>query len=138
MNNKFDELAKGLAQAVTRRGALLCLAVVVQFASQVLAEDLYVSAAASSTGNGSAASPYWRITDAVNRARYDRHNAIIPASETIVIHVAPGTYTGSYNPPGSARQMELLPVVLNMPNVVLSGATVLALDARGLPTGVVP
>jgi len=34
--------------------------------------------------------------------------------------------------------MELLPIVVNMPNVVLSGATVLALDARGLPTGIVP
>jgi len=114
------------------------LVVAAQFASPVRAEDLYVNAAASTTGNGSAASPYWRITDAVNRARDDRQTGAIPAGETIVIHVAPGTYTGSYNPPGSARQMELLPIVLNMPNVVMSGATVLALDARGLATGIVP
>src|SRR5262249_5529229 len=87
---------------------------------------------------GGAANPYWRITDAVTRARNDRQSATIPANETIVIHVAAGTYVGSYNPSGSAAQMELLPIVLNMPNVVLSGETVLAIDARSLPTGIVP
>jgi hypothetical protein len=117
---------------------LMCLALTLQLAGWASAEDIYVDAAASANGNGSAANPYWRITDAVNRARNDRLSATIPAGETIVIHVAPGTYVGSYSPPGSATQMELLPIVLNMPNVVLSGATVLALDARGLPTGIVP
>ena len=136
MNDKFDELAKGMAQSVTR--ALLCLAVAAQFASPARAEDLYVNAAAASSGDGSAANPYWRIGDAVSRARTDRQNAATPADETIVIHVAPGTYMGSFDSPGANKQLELLPVVLNMPNVVLSGATVLALDGRGLPTGVMP
>src|SRR6266566_8852281 len=136
MSDKFDELAKDVAHFFTR--ASLWLALAAQFALPSRAEYLYVSAAASSAGDGSAASPYWSITDAVSRARDDRRNATIPAGETIVIHVAPGAYMGSYSPPGSAGQMELLPIVLNMPNVVLSGATFLALDARGLPTGVVP
>src|SRR5437016_13608541 len=109
MNDKFAELAKGLAQSV--RSALLFLVVVAQFAGAGRAEDLYVNAAAVSNGDGSAAKPYWRITDAVSRARDDRRNATIPAGETIVIHVAPGTYMGSYSPSGSAVQMELLPIV---------------------------
>jgi len=116
----------------------MCLALGLQLAGWASAEDLHVDAAASANGDGSATNPYWRITDAVSRARNDRLSATIPAAETIVIHVAPGTYVGSYSPPGSATQMELLPIVLNTPNVVLSGATVLALDARGLPIGIVP
>jgi hypothetical protein len=136
MNDKFDKLVKKLCPSVTR--AVLCLGLAAQFARTSPAEDLYVNAASSPNGDGSAAKPYWRITDAVTRARNDRQSAVIPLSETIVIHVAPGTYIGSYSPSGSAKQMELLPIVLNMPNVVLGGATVLALDARGLPTGVAP
>src|SRR5206468_7950383 len=64
--------------------------------------------------------------------------AAIPPGETIVIHVAPGTYLGTYDALGSNKQMEVLPIALNMPNVVLTGATVLALDGAGLPTGVMP
>ena len=108
------------------------------FGPQAGAENLYVDAGGSPNGDGSAANPYWRITDAVDRARDDRLNATVPAGETIIIHVAPGTYVGSYDPPSSATQMELLPIVLNMHNVILSGATVLAFDDQGLPTGVVP
>jgi hypothetical protein len=117
--------------------SLLCLSFVLHVAGSVSAEDLYVDVTASPNGDGSATQPYWRITDAVNRARADHQNATIAANETIVIHVAPGLYVGSYNPSGSAAQMELLPIVLNMPKVVLSGATVLAIDSQGLPTGVV-
>jgi hypothetical protein len=135
MNVKVDELAKNVAKSVTR--TLLCLALSGGVAF-VRAEDLYVNVAASPDGDGSAANPYWRITDAVTRARSDRQSAAIPPGETIVIHVAPGTYVGSYSPPGSATQVELLPIVLNMPNVVLNGATVLSLDAAGLPTGIAP
>jgi hypothetical protein len=118
--------------------SFVCLASALPMAGVAWGEDLYVDAAAPPNGDGSPTNPYWRITDAVDRTRDDRQNAVIPASETIVIHVAPGTYLGSYSPPGSATQMELLPIVLNMPNVVLSGATVLAVDGRGLPTGIVP
>ncbi|HTL54322.1 MAG TPA: hypothetical protein VL361_01530 [Candidatus Limnocylindrales bacterium] len=118
--------------------SLKCFVVALLWAGSSPAEDLYVDVTASPNGDGSAGNPYWRITDAVNRARSDRQGATIPAGETIVIHVAPGTYIGSYSPPGSARQMELLPIVLNMPNVILNGATVLALDALGLPTGLAP
>src|SRR5262245_39645949 len=121
--NRSQVPKRGLAALMS---SLLCLAFLSQPARPARAEDVYVDAAGSPNGDGSAANPYWRITDAVNRARDDRQNATIPTTETIVIHVAPGTYIGSYSPPGSARQMELLPLVLNMPNVALSGATVLA------------
>src|SRR6266436_8554621 len=109
MTHKFDQLTVCVTQSLAR--TFLCLAVAVQFTSAGWAEDLYVSAAAAPNGDGSAANPYWRITDAVSRARDDRRNVTIPAGETIVIHVGPGIYTGSYSPPGSAGQMELLPIV---------------------------
>ena len=55
---------------------LLCLAVAAQLAQVLIAEDLYVSAAATPDGDGSLAHPYWRITDAVVRARNDRQRTL--------------------------------------------------------------
>ena len=55
MNDKFDELAKGLGRSVKR--TLLCLAVAAQLTSPGQAGDLYVNAAAASSGDGSAANP---------------------------------------------------------------------------------
>ena len=102
MNDKFDELAKGLAQSVTRRGALKKFGVGLAgisfaflFAGQAHAADLYADASVTANGDGSAARPYWRITDAVVRARLLRQTAAIPSGERIVIHVAPGAYLGS-------------------------------------------
>jgi len=143
MNDQFDELAKALAQSVTRRGALMkfglgLAAIALATLGPLRAADLYVDASTATGGDGSTTSPYARITDAVERARQFRQAGVIPASEAIVVHVAPGTYMGSYDSPGSNKRLELLPIVLNVPNVVLSGATALALDAQGLPTGIAP
>src|SRR5256885_7296046 len=102
MNNQFDWLAKGLAQSITR--ILLYLVIAAHFAGLAWAKDLYVDAAAGPSGDGSAATPYWRITDAVVRARHDRPDAVIPASERIIIHVAAGTYHGRYDAPRVAAQ----------------------------------
>src|SRR5262245_24359942 len=77
--------------------SLSTLLLLVHLGGQAGAKDLYVDVAASPNGDGSAASPYWRITDAVNRARNDRRIAVIPAAERITIHVAVGTYRGSYD-----------------------------------------
>src|SRR5262249_52522780 len=81
MHDKFDELAKGLAQSVTRRGALKKFGVglvgIVMVAHVVWAappDDLYVDANAGAGGDGSPVHPYSRITDAVQRARSDRQN----------------------------------------------------------------
>src|SRR5260370_21009305 len=93
--------------------ALLGLTLVVLLAEPLQARhtQLYVDASAAQNGDGSQRNPYWRITDAVVRARAlrqeDRENdAEAPAvrenkndeEEKIVIHVMPGTYVGSYNP----------------------------------------
>ena len=145
MNNKFDELARSLA--VTRHGALkkfglglAGLAVAALFVGQAHAADLFADSSVSVNGDGSAARPYWRITDAVERARLLRQSAAIPSSERIVILVASGTYLGSkensvlkQNP-----RLEVLPIVLNVPDLTLSGATGLQTDADGLPTGIQP
>jgi hypothetical protein len=101
------------------------------FAGPAVAEDLYVNASAPSNGSGSLQHPYWRITDAVTRARNDRRNAVIPLAETITIHVAPGTYIGSFFNTGP--HIEPLPIVLNVPNLVIQGSTALDLDSGGLP-----
>jgi len=143
MNNQFDEIAKAPARSVSLRAAVKkfgrsLVGIALASLGPLQAADLYVDGRIATGGDGSATSPYARITDAVERARQFRHSAVIPATETIFVHVAPSTYMGSYGAPGSNQRLELLPIVLNVPNVVLRGATVLALDAQGLPIGVTP
>ncbi|HXN21499.1 MAG TPA: hypothetical protein VOA41_02000 [Candidatus Dormibacteraeota bacterium] len=121
-------------------------------AEPMLADDrhLYVDANASYNGDGSRHHPYWRITDAVVRARALRQEDRENDSKTpedrndnkgkIVIHVLPGTYAGSYDPDRLAAnpRLELLPIILNVSNLNLAGGTELDEDARGLPTGTYP
>src|SRR5262245_11277254 len=137
MNKKFDELTNGLAQSVTRRRALkkfglglVGFALTTLCSAQAHAADLYADASVAANGDGAAARPYWRITDAVARARLLRQTAAIPAGERIVIHVAPGVYLGSkvnsalnHNP-----HYEELPLLLNVPNLTLAGSTILTTD----------
>jgi hypothetical protein len=85
---------------------------------------LYVNCAAASRGNGSAMRPYWRITDALERARQLR-----PAERRrIVIRVAAGICSGNFEtqPTGqTTRPPELLPLVLNIPTLTLHGAGIM-------------
>ncbi len=100
---------------------------------------LYVDAAATENGDGSRHRPFWRITDAVMHARVLRQED--PRHErTIVIHVLPGTYTGSYDAShlASNPRLELLPIIVNVPDLSLEGGTELDEDAGGLPTGTFP
>jgi hypothetical protein len=105
------------------------------------AVDLYVSASAPvAGGDGSFANPYRRITDALVRARADRASGAIAPEMPIRIHVAPGTYVGTFfdfflegHP-----EYEQLPIVLDLPRLSLFGSTHLVLDERGLPTGAEP
>jgi hypothetical protein len=136
MNEKFD--------AVTRRGVLkkfgLGLAGIALVTLSVLqspAAELYVDANAAAGGNGSAVAPYRRITDAVERARLVRQSVAIPASERIVIHIAAGNYVGTFNsnPLENNGSKEVLPIILNVSGLTLTGASVLDHDSRGLPTG---
>ena len=143
MNNKFDEPASNMAQSVARRAlprfGLVGITLAALFSAQAQAADLYADAAVSVNGDGSAARPYWRITEAVARARELRQTAAIPPGERIVIHVAPGAYLGSKEPNvlNKDPRYEALPILLNMPNVTLAGSTILATDALGLPIGMV-
>jgi hypothetical protein len=101
------------------------------------AADLYVDANAAAGGDGSTTSPYALITDAVGRARQLRSSAAIPATERVAIHVAAGNYVGTFNATALASNpnQEALPIILNVPNLTLAGATVMDHDSRGLPTG---
>lgn len=105
------------------------------------AEDLYVAATAPVTGgDGSFANPYRRITDAVVRARSDRETGAIPPDRLIRIHVAPGTYVGTFFEfdLSGHPEYEILPIVLNVRRLAIFGSTHLVRDARGLPTGSEP
>jgi len=89
-----------------------------------LSSTLYVDCAATSRGNGSAAHPYWRITDALERARLLRNWT----STRLAIRVAPGTCSGNFETQPTeqtTRPPELLPLVLNIPNLTLHGAGVM-------------
>ncbi len=101
--------------------------------SQALAKSIFVNAAANQNGDGSAENPYRRITDAVERARATRQTS----DKKIIIHVARGVYVGSYDAArlASNPNLEVLPIILNVPQLVLRGGTVLDEDSLGLPTG---
>ena len=92
---------------------------------------VYVDCAASTRGNGSAKRPYWRITDALERARQLRPED----PSRIVIRVAAGICSGNFEaqPTGQiTRPPELLPLVLNVPNLTLHGAGIMQY-AKGYP-----
>ena len=85
---------------------------------------VYVDCAATYRGNGSAARPYWRITDALKKVRALRRST----NARLTIRVAAGECSGNFEtqPTGQeTRPPELLPLVLNVPNLTLHGAGVM-------------
>jgi Right handed beta helix region len=94
---------------------------------------VYVDCAAASRGNGSAARPYWRITDALEKARALRRRS----PGRITVRVAPGNCSGNFEtqPAGQeTRPPELLPLVLNVPDLTLHGAGIVEYG-DGFPVG---
>ena len=88
------------------------------------ASMLYVNCAAGSRGDGSARHPYWRITDALETARVLGQRSPRP----VTISVAAGICSGNFEtqPIGQrTRPPELLPLVLNVPDLTLHGAGVM-------------
>ena len=115
-----------------------CLVTAMFFCSQVervLAGNnkLYVDAAAVAGGDGSKHNPYRRITDAVNQARAI-WQADTKSKAKFEIEVAPGTYIGSYTNTGPT--IEVLPILIDFPNLKLRGGTSMLEDENDLPTGV--
>jgi hypothetical protein len=106
------------------------------FDARTRAKSLYVSTSGSLDGTGRVADPYRRITDAVARARAERAKGRTSPDAAIQIHVAPGTYVGSFRPAelASHPEYEVLPIILDVPRVALIGSTDLVRDERGLPT----
>jgi hypothetical protein len=92
---------------------------------------IHVDCAAAARGDGSAQRPYWRITDALERARQLRRSD----PRRIVIHVATGICSGNFETQPTRRKTrppELLPLVLNVPNLTLHGAGIMRY-AEGYP-----
>jgi len=122
-------------------GATVDIALILQAVNNALSgcpsSDLYVAASGALSGDGTISNPYRRITDAVSRARAER--AAIPEGE-IRIHVAPGTYVGSFDAAQLQQrpEYEVLPIILNVPDLAILGATTLVRDERGLPTAAAP
>jgi hypothetical protein len=122
---------------VSWAGLALCLALcphaAAQQSSAPAARTIFVQAGAPPGGDGSAQTPYRRITDAVVNARTIRQFA----NDRIIIHVAAGTYVGSYDAAalGSNPDFEILPIILNVSKLALRGETSLIEDDGGLPTG---
>ncbi len=140
--------SRNLAANGLRRSGLLTIVSVLGvalptllLARPALAEHrhLYVDAGATQNGDGSRHRPFWRITNAVVRARELRQDDSDP-EERIVIHVRPGTYVGSYDSSHLANnpRLELLPIIINVPDLNLEGGTELDEDEGGLPTGTYP
>ena len=89
-------------------------------AGAALAESIFVDRTSqNSLENGSATAPFKTITQALKRAREIRF--LQPSTAEIIVHVAAGTYVGSFETPTPAG-METLPLLLNIPRVRLEGA----------------
>ena len=124
--------------------AVVDVALVVRAVNHALSvcpsSDLYVASSGALGGDGTVSNPFRRITDAVSRARADRQSGEIPSEVGIQIHVAPGTYVGSFDPTELANhaEYEVLPIILNVAKLALLGSTVLTRDEGGLPTATSP
>ena len=125
----------------------VCAFLTMGTAGQALAESIFVDQGfQSGSEDGSRNAPYRTITQALKEARRLRYGAgdLAPSPRKIIVHVAAGTYVGSFNAavfdPATASydpSKEELPLLLNVSGIELRGATQLTDDAGGLPVAVV-
>ena len=111
------------------------------------AETLFVSAGADLTvADGSASFPYPTITLALDRARTIRHGlpgtTDRPSSAHIIIRVASGTYSVSFDPDKVDRRsarfdptLERGPLLVNVDKLTLLGSNQFVVGGDGLQTG---
>jgi hypothetical protein len=133
----------------TIRSARLAVSLMLAFPSGSRAATIFVDqGSVMSYEDGSAQAPFRTITKALDRARELRFGSSpdhLPNSkEIIVLRVSPGPYIGSFDPavsnpssPSYDPGKERLPLLLNIPRLVLRGSTVISDDENGLPTLVV-
>ena len=83
------------------------------------------------------AAHFRRIVDAVDAARAVRssHHELQSAPCRITIVVAAGVYRGTDEFANTSKNLEHFPYVIDMPDITLRGALVMALDASGRATG---
>ena len=85
---------------------------------------------------------FTRITDALAHARRIRLDAheLEQTRRPVCINVAAGTYVGTFAPDVLAAnpRREAFPLVIDVPGIVLRGATTLTLDDHGRPVAVRP
>lgn len=91
----------------------------------IQAESIFVDRSShASIQDGSQSAPFKTITKALELARKIRFGApaagIDPSPKTINVHVAAGTYIGSFVPTGDPL-IEMLPIILNIPKLNLKG-----------------
>ncbi len=82
--------------------------------------------------------PFKRITDALTKVRDIRSqdDDLESAKKKIVIDVGPGVYTGSYDEAtlNANPDFEVLPLLVNMPNIEIRGSSQI-IPEDGLPSG---
>jgi hypothetical protein len=98
--------------------------------------NLFVNGASAHATLGGACpaqAPCLRITDALAEVRRQRAAG---STSAIHVHVAAGTYAGTYHRDASTpATMEDLPILVNVSNVTIEGDTLLGpADAMGIPT----
>lgn len=127
--------------------AAVCTFLFLATGSQALAESIFVDRnAPAGLEDGSRSAPYRTITRALKEARRLRYGSGDrgPSPSKIIVHVAHGTYVGSFKPevfdPANAAydpDREELPLLLNVAGLELHGETRLTEDGNGLPVAVV-
>ena len=75
----------------------------------------------------------WQALDAARAGRLER-GELTSAACRVRIVVAPGAYTGSFDP-GASASLERFPLLVDVPDLTLSGALQMQLDQKGRATG---
>ena len=107
------------------RIVILSIAFLLAIVGVAHAESIFVDRSSlAGWEDGSASAPFKTITQALELARKIRFGApaegIVASKKTINLHVAAGTYVGSFAPSADPL-METLPVLLNVPRLYLRG-----------------
>ena len=107
------------------RSVVLSIVSLLAVVGTTRAESIFVDrSSVAAREDGSSFAPFRTITKALELARKIRFGAtsegIVASKRAITVHVAAGTYVGSYTPSADPL-METLPLLLNIPRLKLRG-----------------